>query len=113
MSKESFGNLFWMIDTDCTISSNYGMCFFKLNFYNNGKVIISSYSSSDKDPLLTEDIQYLSEYLQSKGWKKPQPHIDLVKSNMRVWKFYWETSIIDCDYFKKKDIEEENTQEDE
>ncbi len=102
MSKEMYGNSVWMLDTRCTISSIYGMCLFDLHFYNDGKVVIYNYSPSDKNVLLTEDIQYLSEYLQLKGWKKPEPYIDLVKSQLKLWKFYWETKIINCNYFENK-----------
>ena len=40
-------------------------------------------------------------WAQESGWKIPQPHYDLVKSDKEFWKHFYDTLIIDSDYLDK------------
>jgi hypothetical protein len=40
-------------------------------------------------------------WAQESGWKIPQPNPELVKMNKEFWKYFYDTLIIDSDYFDK------------
>ena len=40
-------------------------------------------------------------WAQENGWKIPQPNPELVKVNKEFWKYFYDTLIIDSDYFDK------------
>ena len=91
----------WMIRTNLTIGSRFGMGEMVLDFFFDGKIYIFEYKASLLDVFYNPDIPAFSQWAQESGWKVPQPHTDLVKTNRDFWKHFYDTLIIDCDYFDK------------
>jgi hypothetical protein len=91
----------WMIRTKLTIGSEMGIGEMILHFYGNGKIIIKEYITSIGDVFYNPDIQCLSMWAQENGWKIPQPDTYLIKQDKEFWKHFYDTLIIDSDYFDK------------
>lgn len=88
----------WMVRTDISISSQYGVSALTAHFYHDGQVLIVSYNPSTGNVFYNPDIQALSEWCQQNGWKVPSPKEDLIRDNLDFWKHYYDTLIIDSDY---------------
>lgn len=91
----------WMIRTTSTIVTQYGASEMVLHFYGNGKIYIIEYSSASSDVFYNPDIAGLSFWAQQKGWKIPEPQNDLILSDKVFWKHFWETNLIESEYFDK------------
>jgi hypothetical protein len=89
----------WMIRTSATISTQYGYSEMVLHFYGDAKVYIIEYSSSSNDVFYNPDISGISLWAQQNGWKIPEPQRDLIAADKVFWKHFWETNVIDSDYF--------------
>lgn len=89
----------WMIRTSATISTQYGHGEMVLHFYGNGKIYIVEYLSASGDVFYNPDVPGISMWAQANGWKVPEPQKDLILSDKVFWKHFWETRIIDSDYF--------------
>jgi len=105
----------WVIKTNLIISSKFGTGEMVLDFYYDKKVFVIGYVPSMKDVFYNSDIQALSKWCQENGWKIPQPHPDLIKVDREFWKHFYDTLIIDCDYFdklygKRPQLEEEENE---
>jgi len=92
----------WVIKTDITIDSEFGMGEMTLNFYFDGRIYIINYIPSVGDVFYNPDLQVISQWSQENGWKIPQPSEDLIKDNKEFWKHFYDTLIIDSDYFDEK-----------
>jgi len=88
----------WMIRTDFSISSKFGMGQMLLHLYGNGNIYIMSYIPSIGDVFYNPDITSISEWADQNGWKKPQPHRDLIRENKEFWKHFYDTYLLDSDY---------------
>ena len=91
----------WMIRTDLTIDSGVGLAIMTLNLYYNKRVDIVKYDPSIGDVYYNPDLQSLSQWCQENGWNIPQPKSDIIKINKEFWKYFYDTLIIDSDYFDK------------
>jgi hypothetical protein len=89
----------WVIRTTLTINSKFGIGQMLLNFFGDGKVFIIEYLASVGDVYYNPDISAFSLWCQENGWKIPQPNFDLVKTNKEFWKHFYDTLIVDSDYF--------------
>jgi hypothetical protein len=99
MEKEFPYNKKWALRTDIVISGLNGECYMEAQFNGKGEVYIVDYSPSIGDLFYNPDIQVISMWSQENGWKVPQPHPDLIKENKDFWKYFYDTLIIDSDYF--------------
>lgn len=91
----------WMIRTDIIINSSYGLGGMVVQCYHDKKVIIMEYTTMIKDVYSNPDIQAIAQWAQEKGWAIPQPSIDLIQTNKKFWRHFYDTLIIDSDYFDK------------
>tara|TARA_Y100000310_G_scaffold57488_2_gene52705 strand:+ start:37706 stop:38152 length:447 start_codon:yes stop_codon:yes gene_type:complete len=91
----------WMLQSNITISSRYGLGEMVVNFYGEGKILITHYNPSIGDVFYNPDVQGFSMWAQENGWKIPQPNSDLCRSHKEFWKHFWETLVVDCEYFDK------------
>jgi hypothetical protein len=91
-----------VIKTHLFITSQFGKCAFRLDFYPDRNVAIVAYAPSIGDMHLNPDIRCLSRWCQENGWKVPQPTDSLVRDNPRFWKHMWNTLIVDSDYLDAK-----------
>ena len=98
----------WCIKTELTIDSSYGLARFSLDLHDDGKIFIIDYDPSVGDVFYNPDIQVLTEWAQSKGWKVPEPTVTLIKSNIEFWRHFWQTLLIDSAYLTKAYGEREN-----
>lgn len=122
MEKELRKDATWMLRSDLTIDFPTGSCVMVLHFYDNGNIYITDYKSSVSDVFYNPDIPCLSIWAQENGWNVPQPHPDMIKAGLDFWKHFWDTRIIDSDYFDTRygerqiidsvDIEDEDEDED-
>lgn len=101
MDSEFPYNSNWVIRTDLSIVSNSGICLMEVQFHGNGDVYILNYSPSIGDVYYNSDISSISQWCQGNNWKIPQPSVDLIKSNKDFWKYFYDTSVIDSDYFEE------------
>jgi len=104
----------WALKTNLTISSKFGVSEMLLNCFNSGHVYIIEYKASIGDVFYNPDIQAISTWAQDNGWKIPQPHENLARANKEFWKHFYDTLILDCDYFDKvygKRSQLENTED--
>ena len=90
---------YWMLESALTIDSQFGLAVFHLHFFSNGNVRIMEYAPSVGKVYYNPDIGALSEWLQSAGWKVPEPNDFMVKENIEFWKHYWDTLLIDSEFF--------------
>lgn len=91
----------WCIITKLYINSNLGTCEFELQCDYSKNIYILEYSSSIEDVFCNPDIPGLSRWAQEKGWNIPQPSEFVAKSNKEFWKHFYDTNVIDCNYFDK------------
>jgi len=47
------------------------------------------------------DIQVISTWAQENGWKIPSPSESLIRSDKAFWKHFWDTLIIDSEFFDR------------
>ena len=94
------GSRNWMVSSNLTMINDFGICDFKLNFYDSKKVQIVSYNPSSKE--YNEDVQNLSAWSQERDWDIPDVHNDLVVINEKLWKRYWITGMVKSDKLSKK-----------
>jgi hypothetical protein len=92
---------YWMLDSIITIDSQFGLATFSLHFFSDRKVKITKYNPSVGKVYYNPDIGALSEWLQCAGWHVPEPDELLVRENTGFWKHYWDTLLIDSDFFDK------------
>jgi hypothetical protein len=91
-----------VVKTNAYISSQFGQCVFRLDFYHDRRVAIVAYAPSVNDMYLNPDIRALSRWCQENGWKVPEPTDALVRDNLRFWKYMWNTLICDSAYLDQK-----------
>lgn len=91
----------WMIRTTASITSEFGVGMMILHFFGDGKILIDEYNPSINDVYYNPDVRALCAWSQDAGWKIPQPGIDIVKKDKEFWKYFWDTLLIDSDYFDK------------
>lgn len=91
----------WMIKTDLIISSQFGEGFMTVHFYSDKDVVIVQYNPSNKDVYYNPDVRALSTWAKDNGWNTPHPYKDLILDNKDFWRYFWETYIIDSEYFDK------------
>jgi len=91
----------WVIRSFVTIGSRYGIGEMELQFHADGSVYILEYKPSMGDLYYNPDIMAISEWARKKGWKIPQPQDSLAKKNKIFWRHFYDTLVIDCDYFDK------------
>lgn len=101
MSNETQPNSTWMIRSTSSITSEFGVGVMVLDFYGTGRIIISDYDPSVNDVYYNPDVRALCAWAQDAGWEVPQPSVDLAKKNKDFWKYFWDTLLIDSDYFDK------------
>tara|TARA_Y100000310_G_scaffold325810_1_gene389875 strand:- start:3203 stop:3610 length:408 start_codon:yes stop_codon:yes gene_type:complete len=90
----------WMLKSKLTIISMLGVADLEVDLYHTGIIYIISYEPSQKDVFYNSDLPALSCWAQQSGWQLPQPHPELVKSNMEFWKHFWDTNIVDSLYLE-------------
>jgi len=91
----------WVIRSYVTIISDSGEGTMEIQCHGDGNVYIIDYDPSIGDLFYNPDIQEISIWAQEKGWKIPQPHPDLIKSNKEFWKYFYDTLVIDSEYLDK------------
>ena len=89
----------WMISTDIMISTENMQSVISIHLYGNKDIYITSYGTSTKNVYYNEDLQFLSIWAQQYGWNIPQPMKDLILTDREFWKHFWDTLIIDSEYF--------------
>jgi hypothetical protein len=91
----------WNLTSDVTVITQSGAAGFVLDFHHDGKVIIVDYIPSIANALYNSDLATLSEWCQAKGWKRPEPEPDLVRTDVQFWKHFWEMFLIDSSHLEK------------
>jgi len=117
MKKETFGGDSWMIASEVIVSSSFGSSVFTLHLYHNKDVYIMDFqSTSGQEAFYNTDIPCISSWAQEYGWNLPKPCNDLVRTQEDLWKFFWETGIVnsellvqrfgerECDYIDDNEI---------
>jgi len=99
MNKEVPNKEKWVIRSFVTIAGQVGMGTMEIQCHNDGSIYILEYMPSIGDLFYNPDIQVISMWAQTNGWKIPQPHSNLVRDNKEFWKHFYDTLIIDSDYF--------------
>lgn len=89
----------WVIRSNLTIVSSAGICNMEIQLHDDKNVYVLSYSPSIGDLFYNPDLQILSQWCQESGWNIPQPHPDLIRQNKEFWKHFYDTLVIDSDYF--------------
>lgn len=108
MLKEFPFNNDWVVRSNATIIGPTGFGEMELQFHGNRNVYIIEYSPSVRDLFYNTDIPILSEWLQKKGWKVPEPSFDLIERDKVFWKHFYDSLLIDSVYFDKKYGEREH-----
>ena len=99
MLSESPHSERWVLRTFVTIDSRYGIGSMELQCHGDGNIYIIEYRRSMGDLYYNPDVMAICEWAREKGWNVPQPHVQLVKGNKKFWKHFYDTLVIDCDYF--------------
>lgn len=92
----------WVLPTSLTVENETGVAMFKLEFRKNKDIYVFSYIPSNKQALYTQDISDLTSWAQEKGWNVPKVADFMVKENLDLWKYFWETGVVDSDYLSKR-----------
>jgi hypothetical protein len=92
----------FVIKSKLQIETEFGFSQLGLSFYKDKSVIIYEYFNSLKDVLYCQDINFLSEYLQSKGWNRPSVHFTALEKMPEFWLFHYRNYIIDSIQLEKK-----------
>lgn len=92
----------WAIRSNVSIVSPSGLGEMVIQCSGNKEIYILEYKPSISDVFYNYDIQAISEWAQNKGWNVPQPKWDLIEENKLFWKHFWDTTVIDSDYFDKR-----------
>ena len=98
MSQEFPHSDKWVLRSFVTISSIGGEGEMEIQCHGDRNLYILEYNSSIGDLFYNPDIRVLSMWAQENGWKIPQPHPNLVKSDKDFWKHFYDTLVIDSDY---------------
>ncbi len=91
----------WMIKTNLTVESKYGVAYIELHFYNNKDIYVVDFKPSIGNVFYNPDIIGLSQWSQENGWNIPKPNKELTIKDREFWKYFYDTLIIDSDYFDK------------
>jgi len=91
----------WILRSYVTLVSKFGIGEMELQFHGNGEVYILDYKPSIGDVYYNPDIPKLADWTREKGWKVPQPHISLIRNKKDFWRHFWDTLVLDSDYFDK------------
>lgn len=97
MDKE--GTPEWMIRTDLYIDSEGGSASFVLSFWHDRRIFIQEYDASGMNQFYDMELIGLSKWARENGWKTPEPSNDILLSNKDFWKHFWDTYIVNCEYF--------------
>jgi len=90
----------WMVRSSATIVSKFGCAEMLLHFYGNKKLYIVEYSpSSSGDVYYNPDISAVSTWAQANGWNIPEPSKELILSAKAFWKYFYDTLLVDSEYF--------------
>lgn len=98
MNREN-GNNDWMIKSDVFITDGIINSQITLHLYKNKDIYIENYDIKKDEAYYSPDLECLSQWAQQNGWNTPCPNKDLLLMDIDFWKYFWETSLIDCDYF--------------
>jgi len=101
MSQDIVEGKHWVLRSSVTIMSKTGDGSMNIQCGHDRQVYILDYDPSIGDLHYNPDIQAISVWAQESGWKIPQPHPNLIKENKEFWKYFYDTLIIDSDYFDK------------
>ena len=101
MFEDAPNNDSWMIRTNVTITSAFGVGMMVLHFYGTGKILIDDYNPSINDVYYNPDVRALVDWAKESGWDTIQPSADIIRKDKDFWKYFWDTFIIDSDYFDK------------
>ena len=99
MLAEMPTNKNWVLRSSASILTNFGVGNIELQFHADGSVYILDFNTSVGDFFYNPDVSVISQWAQEKGWKIPQPSSSLIKSNKEFWKHFYDTMVIDSDYF--------------
>jgi hypothetical protein len=100
--KEPFGGKGWMLRSDMTVQSYVGIGIFILHFHENKDVVIEDYKPSTSDIWLNPDVRFLSVWAQENGWNVPKVNRDLSENQMKIWKHFWETNLVDSEFYRQR-----------
>jgi len=98
MSREKNG-YYWMLRTTVFMSDSNINSQMTLHLYQNKDIYIEDYIMKKDEVCYCPDLQYLTAWAQQSGWSVPRPSKDLLMMDVDFWKYFWETSLIDCTYF--------------
>ena len=91
----------WVVKSNVTIIHELGYAQMICDFYHDGRIVIVSYVSTNTE-MHRPDIRCLSHWAQQFGWKVPEPHPGLVRTEEDFWKMQWETYIVESDFLTEK-----------
>jgi hypothetical protein len=94
---DQIGQHDWTIKTYLTIESPFGAGRFELDLKSDRSIWILDYQASS-NPTTSPELSVLSQWSQIAGWKIPQPSAPLVKTNIQMWRYMWETLLVDSDF---------------
>lgn len=101
MLREPPFNDKWMVRSNVTIASEFGVGMMTLHFFGDGNILIAEYDPSVNDVYYNPDVSALSSWAGDNGWNKPEPSVDIIKRNKEFWKYFWETYLVDSKHFDK------------
>jgi len=102
MEKEMWKGHKWMLASNLTVNSVMGLSEMVVHFYHDKNIIIKEYTSFKGDVFYNPNIQALSVWARQNGWNPPQPYIDLIRTDLDFWKHFWETFLVDSEYFDER-----------
>jgi hypothetical protein len=105
MSEDTFSDG-WMLESNLLMGIRIGTKYMEatmlLHFYGNGNVYIMEYQPSSGDVFYNPDVRGFVSWAKYNGWKSIRPFRDLVKGNVKFWKYFWETHMVDSDYLEQQ-----------
>lgn len=110
MDQQIFAKNTWMIRTDLQIQWStvpnhavpcQGLSRFTLQIYSNKDVIIHQFINMS-GTVYSRDLQTLNIWCKQNGFNKPYPHKFLLEQNINLWKYYWQTFLINSQILDKK-----------
>lgn len=90
------------VKSGLTIFSAFGQGNLTIDFHYDGRVFIVGFMSSNMSVSMNMDVRCLSMWCQENGWQVPQVSPAVAQEDTRFWKHWWESRIIDSDYFTER-----------
>jgi len=93
----------WCLVTKAIITSPVSVSVMNLDFYYDGKVVITEYNPSNKDVFYNVDIEALNFWMGQAGWKTPSIVTDaLARENFKFWQHFKNIGFVQSHILEKE-----------